>query len=62
MNYCPVQGESKGTLSNEDGNVNDDGSEKSPFWSALYFFVLVEAKQTVRKFLLLRPRSPDNLK
>ena len=28
-----------GTLSNEDGNVNDHGSEKSPFWFALYFFV-----------------------
>ena len=28
-----------GTLSNEDGNANDDGSEKSYFWFALYFFV-----------------------
>ena len=28
-----------GTLSNEDGNVNDDGSEKSHFWFAFYFFV-----------------------
>ena len=28
-----------GTLSNEDENVNDDGSEKSHFWFALYFFV-----------------------
>ena len=30
-----------GSLSNDDGNVNDDGSEKSHFWFALYFFVLV---------------------
>ena len=29
----------EGTLSNLDGNVNDDGSEKSPFWISLYFFV-----------------------
>ena len=28
-----------GTLSNEDGNANDDGSEKSLFSFALYFFV-----------------------
>ena len=28
-----------GTLSNEDGNVSDDGSEKSPFWFTLNFFV-----------------------
>ena len=28
-----------GTLSNEDGNVNNDGSEKLHFWFALYFFV-----------------------
>ena len=27
------------TLSNEDGNANDDGSEKSPFWFSLSSFV-----------------------
>ena len=30
-----------GTLSNEDGNVNDDGSENSLFSFVLYFFVQV---------------------
>ena len=30
-----------GTLSNEDGNANDDGTEKSPFSVVLYFFVQV---------------------
>ena len=30
-----------GTLSNEDGNAKDDGSEKSHFWFALYFLVKV---------------------
>ena len=29
---------SLGTLSNEDGNANDGGSEKTHFWLALYFF------------------------
>ena len=28
-----------GTLSNEDGNANDNGSEKSHFWFALLFIV-----------------------
>ena len=29
-----------GTFSNEDGNTtNDDGSEKSHFWLALFFYV-----------------------
>ena len=32
---------SVGTLSNEDGNVNDDGSEKSHFWFSLYLFVRI---------------------
>ena len=30
-----------GTLSNEDGNTNDDGSEKSHFWFTLLFIVQV---------------------
>ena len=30
-----------GTLSNEDMNLNEDGTEKSPFWFFLYFFVQV---------------------
>ena len=30
-----------GTLSNEDGNANNDGSEKSLFSFVLYFFVQV---------------------
>ena len=30
-----------GTLRNEDGSANDDGSEKSHFVFALYFFVRV---------------------
>ena len=28
-------------ISNEEGNTNNDGSEKSHFWFALYFFVQV---------------------
>ena len=30
-----------GTLSNEDGNANDEGSEKSHFWFTLLFIVQV---------------------
>ena len=30
-----------GTLRNEDGNANNDGSEKSHFWFTLYFFAQV---------------------
>ena len=29
------------TFSNEDGNANDDGSEKSHFWFTLLFIVQV---------------------
>ena len=71
-----------GTLSNEDGNANDDGSEKAHFWFTFLFTVQViwvlflcfkfwikndgmflhEAKQILRKFLLLRARTLDNFK
>ena len=69
--------ESPGTLSNNDGSVNNDGSEKSHFWFTLYFFVRVisvlflcfndlvflhDAKKILRKLFLLRPRSHATLK
>ena len=38
---CPALNETPGTLSNEEGKANDDGSEKSHFWLALFSFVWV---------------------